>query len=457
MIRQQWTGKYPVHKSRSIPDEIVTVHGNEYFNNLGVLTSTDPTTSCTMKQFSESIVYTGGLPGHTRQGANFCVHNKYYRAYTGNTSSPYVVVQLRTNPTHTNYYHVHGSVAGANHTLSETEAYAAFGLATGTGVIGSSNTQGYINQTYLALKPDLTKFSLPNDLLDIGQLKDLLKVWNRSSSLVTNLAGARLNYKFGWKPTIGDLQALLDGLLQFRGALAKFKFDSGQIISARRTILKDTTTKIGNVVLDGNTRRVWHAELQRKAHGYLVYKPLPIAVIGQWDETLRAILDTVGFELNPRIIWDKIPFSFVVDWFLNVGEWLESFKTDALELPISILQVFLQYKERVKVESGLIWNGDVNYTFLPGQGASTVSEHNLFHRVPGWPDLATFALLKTKLPSTSQAINLVALGVLFNAPRIQTFQRALAAVGSKAYRAVGSRVGYYDYDAIGADGSLPLL
>jgi hypothetical protein len=448
MIRQKWTGFYPVHKSRSIPDTVVTVHGNEYYNSSNVLTATDPTTACTKQQWSESIVYTGGLPGHTRQGANFCVHNKYYRAYTGDTSSPCVVVQLKANPTHTNYYHVHGNVAGANHTLSETEAYAAFGVTTGAGVVGSSNTQGYINQTYLALKPDLTKFSLPNDLLDIGQMKDLLKVWNRSSSLVTNLAGARLNYKFGWKPTIGDLQALLDGLLEFRGAIAKFKYGTGQIISARKTILNDTVVKTGNVLQDANSHRVWHAEVQRKAHGYLVYKPLPMAVVGEWDETLRAILDTVGFELNPRIVWDKIPFTFVVDWFLNVGEWLESFKHDALELPISVLQVYLQYKERVKVGSWIQWNDDINYTFRPGITAGTISEHTFFHRVPGWPDLATFALLKAKLPSASQAINLVALGALFNAPRISTFQRALVSSVGNAAKAIGKRVSYFDYDVV---------
>jgi len=457
IVRQKWTGYYPVHKSRSIPDQVVTVHGNEYFNSSGVLTSTDPTTSCTMKQQSESIVYTGGLPGHTRQGANFCVHNKYFRAYTGDTGSPCVVVQLKANPTHTNYYHVHGALAGAHHTSSETEAYAAFGVIAGQGVIGGSATQGYINQTYLALKPDLTKFSLPNALLDIGQMKDLLKLWNRSSSLVSNLAGARLNYKFGWKPTIGDLSDLMNTLLEFRQALSVFKHSGREIISARRTLLKDTTVKTGNVLLDGNSHRAWRGQIDRKVHGYLVYAPLPIAVMGEWDETLRALIDMLGVELNPRILWDKIPFSFVVDWFVNVGQWLESFKTDALELPIQILQVFLQYKERVHVESGLVWNDDANYTFRPVITPATTSTHELFHRVVGMPDLATFALLKTKWPSTSQAINLIALGTLFNAPYISTFGRALRAeVGGIASK-VGSRVSYHNYDAVDSNGFLPLL
>lgn len=39
-------------------------------------------------------------------------------------------------------------------------------------------------------------------------------------------------------------------------------------------------------------------------------------------------LEKLGVSLNPRIIWDAIPFSFVVDWFANVGDVLENAKLD---------------------------------------------------------------------------------------------------------------------------------
>jgi hypothetical protein len=32
--------------------------------------------------------------------------------------------------------------------------------------------------------------------------------------------------------------------------------------------------------------------------------------------------ESLGIKLDAGIVWDAIPYSFVVDWFLNVSEWL---------------------------------------------------------------------------------------------------------------------------------------
>lgn len=448
IVRQKWGANYPVHKTRSIPDTVVTVEGNKTYNAACALTTTGATTSCTTRQQTESIVYTGGMPGHTRQSANLCIHNKYLRRYSGNTATPGVTVALKSNPcVHTDYFHTHESCAESNHTQSETDAYAAFGLTTGVALL-NNNAQAYANQTYLALKPDLNTFSLPNTLIDIRQMKDLFKLWNRSSSLVKNLAGARLNLKFGWKPTVGDLQDLADVVLQLRGKLDQFKYSKGQIVSSRKRLLKESVVKIGNVLVDANTHRQWRGQIDRTVHGYLVYEPLPIVVMSKLDEQLRSVMSSTGFELNPKILWDAIPFTFVVDWFVNVGEWLESFKSSALELPIRILQVFMQNKERIQVDSWITWNDDLNYTFRPGVTAGTTSVSETFHRLPWWPDLATFALLKAKLPSPSQAINLVALGTVLSAGKIPTFSRAFKNLENDLGKSLTTKrlVSYHDYD-----------
>jgi len=44
----------------------------------------------------------------------------------------------------------------------------------------------------------------------------------------------------------------------------------------------------------------------------------------------RAYLDYFGVNLNPAIIWDVIPWSFVVDWLWDVGSWLGSFSAKNL-------------------------------------------------------------------------------------------------------------------------------
>jgi hypothetical protein len=46
--------------------------------------------------------------------------------------------------------------------------------------------------------------------------------------------------------------------------------------------------------------------------------------------TLRGYLDTLGVRLDASIIWNAIPFSFIVDWFCNVSEFLSSRSVDNL-------------------------------------------------------------------------------------------------------------------------------
>jgi hypothetical protein len=45
-------------------------------------------------------------------------------------------------------------------------------------------------------------------------------------------------------------------------------------------------------------------------------------------------LDLLGLNLDPAIIWNAIPYSFVVDWFVNVGDYLHSLRIDAYKVEL---------------------------------------------------------------------------------------------------------------------------
>jgi len=49
-----------------------------------------------------------------------------------------------------------------------------------------------------------------------------------------------------------------------------------------------------------------------------------------------ALLDAFGVNFNPVIIWNAIPWSFVVDWVAGVNRWLDQFKTLNMEPTINI-------------------------------------------------------------------------------------------------------------------------
>jgi len=51
---------------------------------------------------------------------------------------------------------------------------------------------------------------------------------------------------------------------------------------------------------------------------------------------MAALGDALGANWNPAIIWNAIPWSFVVDWLFGVSRWLDQFKTRNIEPVTSI-------------------------------------------------------------------------------------------------------------------------
>jgi hypothetical protein len=119
-----------------------------------------------------------------------------------------------------------------------------------------------------------------------------------------------------------------------------------------------------------------------------------------FEKSLRAVLDTIGFELNPRIIWDALPFTFVLDWFFDVGSFLGNFKIDTLELPIEYVDSAVSYKEVFRCvseyhEASAIW-----YPRIDCPAWVTVEEY--FHRVPIFADYYTLCQLSGRIPKVGQ-------------------------------------------------------
>jgi len=66
-----------------------------------------------------------------------------------------------------------------------------------------------------------------------------------------------------------------------------------------------------------------------------------------------ATLDTFGLNLNPRIIWDGIPWSFAVDWLLKIGPFLEQLQHRNV-MPIMRIEEFVHsYKRSIVTQQFL--------------------------------------------------------------------------------------------------------
>lgn len=403
-------------KNTIIPTVTGTAPGSPYYNNLNVLQSTSAAIpGLALSSGVSEIVYTTRPKGFKNIRSNMCVHTNTRYKYTGDVNDYQIVNDLHPGKAgwYTKYYagHFH---AVTQHSVAVTTAKTAFGATLGPGYL-NNNAQSWINSFAIKNKPDLTTFSLINNLIELDEIKALYGFWNVSSSLVRNLASTHLTYKFGLKPLIGDLVSLEFALRNLRIRLNGWKSSVGKEFKIHSKIVTNTVNKSGQFTFaDAFEVCQWSGRLSQDVKAFLTYRPQPLAVFSKYDEALFGLMDSVGFEANPRILWDAIPFTFVVDWFFNVGKVLERFRFNALELPIVITDSFLQYKQTMEIESRVVL--DVNHVGVSSSTSwpSCLTTENLFYRLPILPDYTSLADIGFRWPTLNQAELLLSLGTVLS-------------------------------------------
>lgn len=116
-----------------------------------------------------------------------------------------------------------------------------------------------------------------------------------------DIGGAWLEYWFGWAPTIGDLSAAVDIVTGHHPFTAGKVFGRGQSTESYKFKQDDYRSFSGRV----------HA----RAH---VQAMVTISNRG------KALGNQLGLTNFGAIGWELLPFSWLVDWFGNIGTYLES-------------------------------------------------------------------------------------------------------------------------------------
>jgi hypothetical protein len=417
-----------VVKSRSYPDKIVAVGQSKVYNASDVLQTTYGNyPDLVVSTKSEQITYTTKRVSE-RHLPNVCDHSLFERYYVGDPTQPFKVRAPDPHCTDGWYHLYNGTHTIGPHAVAETTALAALGVGNLT-LPYPGVPQDDMDLKFDSLRPDLTALSLPNFFLELDdiqklwlQFKSTLALAQRAAkgrgdpvSTAKQLAGLDLSWNFGIKPLVGDLssmKALLHGLL---AKLKAFDALAGKHFNRVGTINQSSTIKSGTFNYLGNSLVpvYWSATYVVDKKAGVVFRALPREVTGGYEEILRAILDALGFELNPRILWDAIPFTFVLDWFFDVGSWLERHKHDTLELPVKYLGSYVQVKQDLIITSSFIQNPN-NLCSDTGKRVSPswVTHKKRFIRIPVAPTESIFRGLGWHLPTLNQARLLFDLGAV---------------------------------------------
>lgn len=162
-----------------------------------------------------------------------------------------------------------------------------------------------------------------------------------------SLSEIHLQYQLGLAPFASDVKKLLEASNITRKAMIKFFQEAGTLQVkhwSREFDSRDTdvvpVVDLGDRKFDSDIEvsgwtfssplgtdvyvkgiKVRPVKLKYSATLVYIYRCENLA--SRYRE-LMFLLDTFGVNWDPATIWNALPFSFIVDWFLDVGNWLES-------------------------------------------------------------------------------------------------------------------------------------
>ena len=193
----------------------------------------------------------------------------------------------------------------------------------------------------------------------IMQLGRILK----KEVLASDVAGGYLAYSFGWAPLVNDLLGLFSLSKAVEDRKAYFRrLESGTHV--RRSLgtrpvrvepLSPNTLLKG--YLPGNalqqspvleeTQKIWYTlNAKLKTPGHMSAREL---------HTLSA-RQIHGLRINPADLWDAVPWSWLIDYFANVGDLLEASKA-VVNLDITRINIMCLSKIIVRYESSFVASG----------------------------------------------------------------------------------------------------
>lgn len=202
--------------------------------------------------------------------------------------------------------------------------------------------------------------SVPVMIAELVEAASLLKL--ASANFLTLVGSQHLNWEFGWKPTISDIKTLsgittaiesrireFNSLLEHGGLRRRISLSSGS-----------TSRDEGWVPLYSNGwTSAWsrpHTSWKSKVWGSVRWKPnrdspIDLTTLASFNEACKIVLDLQVPDAST--IWEAIPFSWLVDYFLNVGDSLQALENTDKVLPYDICIM----RERTVVTSASVYGG----------------------------------------------------------------------------------------------------
>jgi hypothetical protein len=276
-------------------------------------------------------------------------------------------------------------------------------------------TEGFAAKLLADTNPFRYEVSVPIMVFELLEASTLLNI--STKTLFTLLGGQHLNYVFGWKQMLDDVKTLVkitsaiesrikefNSLVQ-HGGLRRFKKLYKGASSGPLSDPTDVWSTHG-FSLKGQYKAAWSSEITgscrwRPKRG----KAIDINKLATFNQAAKIVFDIQPADLST--VWESIPFSWLIDYFLNVGDTLSALENSDLVEPYDIC-IMRHRKVHTSTTGWNLstsdWPWNRSYTSSPGHVYQEFKLRTVVPTPTDYGDLLSFGIM-----SRSQATNLIAL------------------------------------------------
>lgn len=225
--------------------------------------------------------------------------------------------------------------------------------------------------------------------------------WNAPRSKRTKsqkVSDAWLEWKLAWQPFVNDVGKLVSGITSFEHDVRQFLHREGK--RQQRYWGRSVPPQFSEAVLAtgsyippdikvlNNLDIIWRwtikevVQSEPRFHATMRYRYQLDDRLRAEARTLNGFLDRLGINGNPAILWNALPFSFVVDWFVNVGGYLNKLRVDNVRPVTEVSDFCSSVKSERRLE--LVLSGDILGTSSSAAVVNAVAPKTVFSSNASW-------------------------------------------------------------------------
>jgi hypothetical protein len=188
--------------------------------------------------------------------------------------------------------------------------------------------QDAFNAFATQIPTDVSILNFGWELRELGELIPKLE-----KTLQSTVSGGFLNFSFGWKPFVGDLMKLsgllstvsakIEHLRATWGKKTRLGHYASNVVSVQTGPLSVFNQRVNTWDAPDRTE-YWQLKGYRcdlRAGGYLYHR---LKDLDSAYGYIRACAAALGLGNPLKAVWQALPYSFVVDWFLGLSRHLDT-------------------------------------------------------------------------------------------------------------------------------------